>query len=345
MQRTFCYSHSAQASQRKRILVGLGLLQAATGVGCQDAHTITATFGDDIVEAPARSLDLLVLSDTDCEETGTRTYEDLTKDPRVVFARNAAFPVVDQELLSDLPSDASLTFEAVARNASGLQIGRGCKDDLQHTDGGAIHAYIVLRTLTTCETPPNSLDITLVLDTSILASVVDPSEIRFATIVDRVIDATGYPAATRWSLVTFGGDVVEPVPPSIQTDAVKRSTLALAGNANGAPQLYDGIVYAASHARARSICTHRPALLIVAGGPEAQSDAIYQEAQLSLYERAGDPTDDIYTFAIALSVDAFRDLADVIPTDTGQILEAYTAEQIASRLENAAIQLKQLVQP
>ncbi|MBK8010678.1 MAG: VWA domain-containing protein [Deltaproteobacteria bacterium] len=327
-----------------RPTVVAAMLQWVFLLGCEAPHTITATFGDEIVEAPARSMALLVLSGTNCDETGTQTHEALASDSRVVLEKRGSFPVFDQALLSDLPRHVSLTFDVTAHDATGLQIGRGCRDGLE-TDGHALHADVVLRTLTTCRTPPRSVDLTLVLDTSVLASVSDPSNSRFSAIAERVVDVDTYPAGTTWSLVTFGGEVIEQSSPSPRKDSVRRSILALAGSASGAPRLYDGLVYAASHARARSVCTHRPGLLVVAGGPEHQSTAIYQDAQISLYGRAGDTTDDLYTLGVALSVDAYRDLADVVPIESGEVLEAFTASQLANSLDTAAVHFRRLAEP
>lgn len=290
--------------------LGLALLLT----GCGDGIGIDPFFADELVEAPARSLGITVLpGSSSCETVATKTSSEIAVAGDVVAKKESGYPIdpTSDEVFAELPTDQRLTFDVVARDSGGLQMGRGCAsfqiDELEAAP------RIELRALPACTVPVTRVDVTLVIDTSVRMGIADPEVVHIDELMAAVLDPVAALPGTVWSVITFGHADQELVPPTTDLEAVRSNVRTLVGVAMGKNKLFDAVAKAAELTRARAVCGTRSVIFVLASDADDGSTRSFEDAQVSLVASRGDPTDDLYMIGIALHEGGVRDLDDLVP--------------------------------
>lgn len=303
-------------------------------------------FQDELVEAPARNVEILALRGKSCEEVLSVSHESLRSDPGLLLRAFEPYPVnPEHELLADLPSSEAVTLAIAAYDSELLQVARACRTVT--LDGSQDEPLrIELRALPDCAAPPSKLDVMLVLDTSFQMEFADPDRAHIPELLDSVLDpATVFPETT-WGVVTFGHNdrAAELLPPTSDLQEVRRTISALEGVHQGQPRLYDALHKATALLRARAVCGRAPALVVVASAFDSGSERFFEDAQIGVFATAGDSSDDLFLFGIALSTESYEVLDRLIPEgELGVVTGAGSRAQIDVVMREARDALAALI--
>ncbi|MBI2378027.1 MAG: VWA domain-containing protein [Deltaproteobacteria bacterium] len=308
---------------------------ALSGCG-RDPDVLHAYFVDETVEAPARQVDITGIKGADCEKALSRLHDAPGADETIAATTRVAYPVnPDSDPLTSFPKDTPMALDVAALDEAGHQVGRGCIP-VSLDSGAGKTIDLELRTLPRCETDPLRLDIMLVVDAS-ATIVLDDAERHYVDVLrDVVLGENSFVDGTSFGLVTFGPDnrAIERVEHTTDRESIRVALAELYSGHAGQPVLHDAIVLATSISRARAVCGRKSAMLVLLGHPDAEfSKASFWDALVAISSSQGDPTDDLYTYGIALSEGGYQNLDLLVPEGSGFVTGAGTAalQDLAAR--------------
>jgi hypothetical protein len=333
------------------MLVCLPLLFFGCGRG-QDI--LTATFPDDLngepgsglVGAPARSVDMIVVTGADCDTVQSKKHDDAMPAGTIIAHHSARFPVNPKAgLLDRLPRGTPLVLDIAALDAESHVIARDCVP-VTLNPSAQTNVTALLRSLPQCTMPPSSLDIAVVLDDSDQMTFVDPSNYHMDYLSTVLITGVKLSTPVLWTIIAHNtkDGVTQTLPATTDITAAQSAVDALRVSHKGSPALYDGVTYATAALRERAVCGYRPAMFMVSADIDGGSMHAEQDAVIGIVAVASDTTDDIFTYGLALSSAAYDALNAIIPM-SGEVYGADGTSdfQIRGRFADAAIELKKLV--
>lgn len=329
----------------KVLIVTLAGSCAAPAACARDPDALNLFFTDELVEAPARTIDLFALSGVDCDTLLSRRHDDAPRSGELIAARNATYPIdPKRNILDDLPRGVPFALEIAAYDSEPLLIARACEVITLET-AEATTIDIELRALPKCSSSASMIDLVVVLDTSTAIEVADSTRVHIDELNARVIDGGRFPTGSLFSIVTHGhtDPPVEILPPTADVTSAHAAIESLRSVHHGKPLIYDAMYTSAALARARAVCGRRPALLVLLGGVDGGSNHLFEDAAIGVIGARGDPTDDIYAFGIGLTLNAYDELNDLIPEEIGIATGAETELLRKSKLSEAASALRALV--
>lgn len=312
------------------------MVVAALGAGCESQVALHAFFDDELVEAPTRSLSLAGVRGLDCEGVLSRPHDDLGGAGEVAGRWFGRYPVHPEEpVFADFPTGERLALDVAALDASFLQVGRACVP--LTLDGVVDQVDVQLLALPRCKTAPQGLDVMLVIDTSLSAEVADPGHAAIAALGEILLQPGAMPAGTMWGVVTFGsGDrAAELQSLTADVDHVRGVVESLGASYSGSSRLYDGISKGAELLRARALCGRKPALLVIASTADEDSERRFFDAGLAIFASREVQDDDLFTFAIGLSVEAYDELDEIVPQTAGTVTAAAPGVQLRFAVQEA----------
>lgn len=328
------------------LVLAAGCATAASGCGQSD-DTLTLFFRDNMVEYPARSIDVLTLSGATCDALLAELHETAATDARVLTRRTGRYaPGTSASVLGHIPRGRAVAIDAAAYNGDMLQIARGCTV-VNFAASSAQHVTLELRALPACTSTVTSLDVAVVLDTSVEMGTGDPANVHLDEFTQRILtpaDALLVMPAT-WDIITHDtiDGVQEPAPPTSSPPVVQAALTTLTTRTHGAPRAYDAIYEAAGKLRARAVCGRRPVLITFLGDADGGSTRIQMDATNELRGAMDDPTDDIFTYGLGVSPSAFDTLNGLIPGTLGTAAGAMGDAQIRSHMDDIGSTLKGLI--
>lgn len=292
------------------------LLGCAALAGCGASFGLQATFSDELVEAPARSARITVHDRASCEELFTKSSTDAARLPDVLASFERGYPIdpTDDSVFESLPTDQALTFDVVVLDERGLMIARGCESATLGTLEAALP--IPVHTLPVCASAATSLDVMLVLDTSVGMQLADQDGAHIPELLATVFDPEAVFPDTVWGIVTYGHEsrASERLPPTTDFMAARNLLHGLETVAQGESRLFDGITLGAELLRARAVCGRKPVLFAVVGFADRGSEHTFEDAQIGIVSSRGEPADDLYFVGVALTTEGYGDLDDLLPT-------------------------------
>lgn len=336
---------SAAASPVARVVALAAGLGAALVAGCsRDVDTIELFFVDEVLEAPARSAEVIVYQSTDCDSVLSLAH-DASPPPGAIVTRLASeYPVnPEHEWLANLPRGIPLVMAATVFDGAELSMARAC-DVVTLDPDGATAVRIEMHALPQCpDLPVTALDVTIVLDTSTAMSVADTEGTHITELESTVIDGAQLPAGSTWSVFAHGHvPPTEVLEPTTDREAVKGTIETLGALNGGVPLVYDATAQAISLGRARAVCGRLPAVLIILGGVDGGSMRSAQDSKFLLVGAQGDATDDVYGHAIGMTATSYDVLNEMIP-ETGFVTGAETQFSRRAAMIDAARALRALL--
>lgn len=328
----------------RAVVRALGLTSLLAG--CGQSVGVSATFTDDLVEAPARSLSLTFLSSSSCDAVLSALPATVATLPNALATRDYAYPLdpSQSDVFDDLPSDTSITVDAVARSSTGLVIARGCRtftiDALEEP------AEIPLRALPECANTSTRLDVTLVIDTSVRMALADQEAAHIPELMAAVLDPVGAIPDTLWSVITYGHADEVLLEPTTDLTAVRTAVNTLQNLATGQPRLFDAMAKATERARARAVCGLRPVIFVVASYRDEGSARSFTDAQVGIIGARGDATDDLYLMAVTLTDEAYIDVDGMAPMPVeALVMGAGSRAQMAQSFRDGRDKIIELSRP
>jgi hypothetical protein len=322
-------------------LTALALLPLA---GCDRApDVLVASFPDELVEAPARRLEVAVIRGTPCATLLSvlpAEVEAASGGEVLARLRTPYPPDPGEDLLAGLPRGEPLAFHATALDATGVVVGRACAE--RALDPAAPTAVeLALLGLQPCQREARALDLAVVMDTSLAMRLADIG--LGGTTVEAVTAflEDGFSAGSVFSVV--GGETPDAVPAPAPAGEAVAALRALEGVYGGAPRPFAQLSATARALRARATCQRRPAILALAGGRDAGPAGDLENAVIGLVGARGTAVDDLFTFAIALDPEARADLDLAVPAEVGAVAGARTEASLAEALRVARFRLQALV--
>ena len=317
-------------------------------VGCgENPDIVEAVFADELVEAAGRTAVLSVLASASCAELQTQTFDAVERLPDVIRTVRTSYPIrPESNALEDVPRGEPLVIDLTILNAGGRLVGRGCATTaLPRNEPATIQ--IDMFSLPSCGEEPTTVDLTMVIDTSI---EMQQADILFGnTVIDELLDFVdlgGFPPGTRFSVVTHGhSEPTERIAPNQDREVVKAAIESLRGLNDGDNRHFEAIILATELMRTRAVCGRRPAAVVVSAGVDRSAPGNFENAVIGLVATRGDLTDDIYSVGIALSDGARQDLGDLIPLEVGEVFGAGTSGGFATALSTARFRVQAIVDP
>ena len=309
----------------------LGLLGL---VGCSDLDVLEAEFADELVEAQARSIELKVADNTDCEALLRVEHAQIETVANVVATRSTRFPIDPESgVLEDLPRNRPLIFDLVALDQESRQIARACEGITLPEDPTDV--TLTMRALPPCESEPNGLDVAIVLDASVEMRNANAS--IGAELVDRLsafLDSGLSPGGDRWTLITHGPseDPIVAVPFTENRDSIISGIESAAADFTGKSRLFDAVRLGTILLRSRAVCGRRPTLLVLAGGFD---EGPLGGRELAIAGLAGDrstPDDDLFGVGVGISTSGKDALDLILVEELGITQVALTAESLTAAL-------------
>lgn len=314
--------------------------------GCgRGVDSVSLFYQDPVVEAPTRSVDLLVVEGQSCNDVLSTPHEAVAAGAGVLAHRVGHYPLPPEEAeLAELPLGKALALDVAAYDSNLLQVARGCTGILLNPDEPSV-IPLELRALPACAEPAKKLDVMLVLDTSLPMEFADPDQLHIQALLSTVLDPVAVYPDTRWGLVTFGhGDTVEElVTSTTDLEQVRNAVSSLRDVSQGQTRLFDGLSKGTALLRARALCGYAPAMLALVSDADNGSARRFEDAQIGIFATPGDVTDDLFLFGIGLSEVAYNELNDLIPTgEIGRVIGA-NDRQVELRLREARDTISALV--
>ncbi|MCK6550087.1 VWA domain-containing protein [Myxococcota bacterium] len=321
-------------------------LSLAALAGCaREPDSIELFFLDEVLEAPARSAEVIVYQSTECDAVLSLPH-DASPAPGVIVTRlSSTYPMnPEHDWLANLPRGIPLVVAAAVFDASELVMARACEVVTLSPDAST-EVRIEMHALPQCpDRPRAAVDVTIVLDTSTAMSVADTEGTHITELESTVIDGAQLPAGSTWSIIAHGHvPVTEVLAPTTDVEAVKSAIEALGAVNGGVPLVYDASAQAISLARARAVCGRVPAVLILLGGADGGSMRSPQDSKFLLVGAQGDSTDDIYGHAIGMNARSYDVLNEMIP-ENGYVTGAETQLSRRAAMIDAARALRALVE-
>jgi hypothetical protein len=312
----------------------IALAASALVSGCaRGEDRLTLFFADELVDAAARQVVVRIFRGAgDCEVLLAERFEANATRPGLIRQETVAYPIRQTDaVLRELPEGVVLALEVGVLDTSGQLMARACKPITLGADAGEFR--VEARTLPQCSTPPTTLDVAILLDTSAAAArtSLTVSGEHVVALRDVLLDPVGNLPGTTWSLDGFGlmtGDaqLLELAPATDDLGLVRDALTGVRLMATGNTRLFDAITAGAAALRARASCRSRPVLLILAAGGDQGSRAPPEDARIGVFSTIGDTTDDLAVFALTFTGDAFDQLDAVLPRDAGANIRSVSSE-------------------
>jgi hypothetical protein len=316
----------------------------------RSSDQLSLYFRDDLVEAPARTVDVVALSGADCRAVLSKRHDEeaMGSAGTVLARRGARYPLnPDAKVLENLPRGTPLALDVATYDRDQIQMARACQV-ITLDPAGQTKVEIEMRALPICDAPASTVDVSVVVDVSNQIAAADPSNVHLVEFDQHIIAATArFAMPATWTVFTDDDPdgAKELVPATTDVEVVKNALISLVTMHSGNPRAYDAVTIAAKKLRARSICGTRPAIIVFLGDQESFSTpGAREDAVVGIVATRGDMTDDIYTFGIALSNGAYDELNDMIPLDVGTAQGAQGDLQLRNSMNAAGKALKDLVQ-
>lgn len=287
---------------RLALLLSLGL--AACGAGPDEVRPF---FADEVVEASARQLRIVVARDTTCDALQAVPFDAIPTEGLLLDRTVDYPPRSDSDPLRGVPRGQALILTAAAQDEDGWLVGRGCRPIRLQGEASVIELNLSLSL--DCPQVPEEVDVGIVVDLSDamrLANIAVGERLGPELAQDFVRD--GDPA--RWAVVLAGEDRVRSVGPTADSERVRAQLTE--PEFGGASRLYDGILQASRQLRDQLSCRSRMALVVVTAGPDESSEGRIEEVFLALDGAEQDRTDDIPVVGLGLSVDGVETLQGIL---------------------------------
>ncbi len=286
-------------------LCGLLLLQSGCG---SDPDILKINFLDELVEAPARAIRIAVTADATCQTLLEVPHEQIEGLSSVIKRSSAPYPVDPKQApLAGLPRDQSLSIDISVLDAGSTQITRACIDDARLAPNKPTTLNVEMHGMARCAGSPKSLDLALVLDTSLGMRAANAGvENQLIDTVQTFVQDMGVPGGdVRFSIITHGHtEPSEWLAPTTDRQAVIAALESLRDVAGGTARHFEGLRVGAKQLRARAVCGRRPALMWIGGGRDESSPQAFQLATIAVVGTRGESFDDIFIFGFGISEDA-----------------------------------------
>jgi hypothetical protein len=329
-------------------------LLAASAVGSsgckRGADTLNVFFRDDVVAAPARTVDLVAYMGTDCDPILSQRHDDeaTASKSNVLARKNTRFPVnPGANVLDGLPRGMPFAIDVATYDRDQVLMGRGCQVVTLHP-GMTDKIDIEMHALPSCKMGPQTLDVGVVLDISQEISAADPTNIHLTEFDQHIMQAAArFAAPASWTVITDDDKdgPKELVPQTTDTGAVKAALAALPMTQMTMSRAYDGVTLMGKKLRARAVCGVRPMLIVILGDAEQNpAPGARDEALVEIVSTRGYPPDNIFTYGLALSDPAYDELNSLIPPDVGTAATALGDTQIRMQMNDVGTMLRGLIQ-
>src|SRR5262249_50007346 len=148
-------------------------------------------FRDDLVEAPARTVDVVAVSGTDCKSLLTKRHDDAAMGMAgtVLARRNTRYPVnPDAKVLHNPPRGTPFALDIATYDHESLQMARACQV-VTLQPSGMTKVDVEMNALAICaDVPIVTLDVAIVMDISNTIGAADPSNVHLLEFEQHIID-------------------------------------------------------------------------------------------------------------------------------------------------------------
>lgn len=315
-------------------------------VGCGGpAASLEVTFTDELVEAPARTVDITVIDSSDCEAILSVPHDEAKTVGTVLAQRQSAYPLdPESDLLNELPTGRALAFDIAVYDATPTLIARNCQV-AEISASNETKIIIPMLSLPVCNTPATALDLMIVLDISEAAAAADASMGGQMIPRVRAFVASGFSEGTTLSVVTHG-----PAAPSVligPTAVLSELDAALEPLPMmylGRGQPYEAISLASGLLRARAVCGRRPAILTLVASPDSGAAGSLDEALIGVAAARMEPVDDIFTAGIGVTVPGNTALVDLLGDSLGVRYGALVEDTLVNALSATRLRFQSLIE-
>ena len=302
-------------------------------------------YTDELVEAPTRTIDIAAITGATCDQILSRPHETPATTETVRATHFTNYPVdPGEDVFDGFPTDEKIAIDIAAYDGSLLQVSRACTE-VRLTDVSKVD--LQLRTLPICIAGATSIDLLLVLDTSLGVDLADPDRAHLSAINDFLLTDGSLAGVAQWGLVTFGhGSRAQELVPATTDRALMQGVVGSLERVHAnKTRLFDGMVKGAALLRARAICGRRPVMFVVTSRADDGSEKRFEDAAIAVYASHGDDTDDLYSYGVAMSTSGFDDLDVLIPEEIGVVTGAQTSLVIRQAFLQARDTLNGLLKP
>jgi hypothetical protein len=280
-----------------------GLLLAAA---CSET-SFDVSFPDELSGAPARQIEVIATDGT-CREALWTTHAEVAAGADATVRLDLPLDT-GADPLGALSSDRPSTLVVAALDGSGMVVARGC----ERLDGPERDVRVPLSLAPRCDDAPVEVDVALVIDASQamqLADVALDGGVRAAISEDFLQAELPWGASVIYAATDDYGEALPVLTPQ------EVPNMAFGGGVN----VYSPLFAATRFLRDEARCAAVPVLLaVVAGGPDGWPDgAAY--ARVALEGAQTDPSDDIFTYGIALDGPGLALLQDGLPAEARQLV-------------------------
>lgn len=332
-------------SAQHRFTILAALVFAACG---SEPDVVRTTFSDELVEAAGRTADLTVVNGGSCEALLSVLHAEAADVGFVVANQRTAYPIAPEaDVLVGVPRGTPIAIDVVVLDDRENVVARGCVET-SLAAGEPADVEVEMHALPFCEASYMTVDIAIVLDASSAMQLVDTAFGN--TVTDELknfMDLGGFPPETRFSLLTHGPDApMQLIAPTTDREAIKQGFEDYRGVSAGDAQTFDAVLLASERLRSRAVCRRRPAMLAIGGGQDVGQLGDFDNAIIGIAGARGETRDDVYTFAIALTMEAKTDFDDLVTdNDLGEVMSAGTGSSFANALSEARYRFQGLVGP
>lgn len=315
-------------------------------VGCGGpAASLEVTFTDELVEAPARTVDITVVDTTDCEALLSVPHDEVKSIGMVLAQRQAAYPLdPDGGLLDELPTGRSMAFDIAVYDSTPTLIARNCQV-AEISASNDTEIKVPMLSLPVCATPPTALDLMIILDLSDAAAAADVSMGSQMIPRLRAFVASGFSTGTTLTVVTHGPSAPAVlVGPTSVLSEVDAALEPLPTTYLGQGQPYEAITFGAGLLRARAVCGRRPAILTLVASPDSGALGSLDEALIGVAAARMEPADDIFTAGIGVSLQGNTALVDLLGETLGVRYGALVEDTLVTALSASRLRLQSLIE-
>lgn len=323
-------------------------LVASTFACGTEPDVLIADFSDELVEAAGRTTEIVVVTDQTCEAMMAIRRESIGEIATIVERTRTTYPIPPDSGALDLaPRGRAIAIDVSVLDGDEQLVSRGCVETTLPA-GEPTTIEVEMLGLPVCEADPSFVDVAIVLDAS--------SQMQLAnaalgnTLIDALhdfLDLPGFPPNTTFSLYTYGPtEPMEMLGSTENTAAVKSALDPYRMGNSGSVRMFEAVILAAARARTRAVCDRRPAILVVSAGADTGPLGSFENAIIGLAGARGDTRDDVYTFGIALTLEAQRDLTDLVDSNgLGEVVGGGSEGAFANALSQARYRFQGLVGP
>jgi hypothetical protein len=306
--------------------------------------TLQATFPDELLEAPARTVDIVAVVGGDCEQLLTVPHDEISSLAMIHTRRQTAYPIdPDSNILEGVPSGIGVALDIAAYDDVPQQIARNCQVVVISASEDT-EIKVPMLGLPECAKDPNSLDLVILLDASLRTSVADVGMENL--LIDRLksfVNA-GFGAGTTMTLISHGP--TEPMTAVARTEdpaLISAGLDSLRTGYGGMGLPYAALTYSSTLLRTRAVCGYRPVILMVQSDTDPGLPGAFQEAVIGLFSDQTNPNDDIFVAAITLTGDASSAVGQLLGDDFGEIFGASTLLALNNALGAARLRIQGLI--